>query len=288
MAFFTLRNVNKSFGSFQALKEVSFSAEKGEVVSIIGSSGSGKTTLLRCINFLESVDSGEFCLDGQRMFSGPIDKLTEDEKRAKRLSIGLVFQSFNLFPHYSILKNVTLAPELLIRESLKRKGKKHDNQKIYNGIVEYYFQGVEVDEKKIGEIIQKKGEELLTKVGLESKINAYPHQLSGGQQQRAAIARAIALNPSLLCFDEPTSALDPELTGEVLRVIKALKSEDRAMLIVTHEMNFAKNISDKVVFMSQGEIVEAGTPQEIFENPKTTALKNFLSTVNQKEGNEYV
>ena len=288
MAFFTLRNVNKSFGSFQALNDVTFSAEKGEVVSIIGSSGSGKTTLLRCINFLESVDSGEFFLDGETMFSGPIDKLTEDEKRAKRLSIGLVFQSFNLFPHYSILRNVTLAPELLIRESLKRKGKKKDRPKIYDGIVEYYFQGVGVDEKKINEIIQKKGTELLTKVGLESKINAYPHQLSGGQQQRAAIARAIALNPSLLCFDEPTSALDPELTGEVLRVIKALKSKDRAMIIVTHEMEFAKSVSDKVVFMSQGEIVEAGTPQEIFEDPKTTALKNFLSATKKKEGDEDV
>ena len=213
MAFLTIKNVNKTFGSVEALKNVGFSIEKGEVVSIIGSSGSGKTTLLRCINFLESVDEGSFYLDGEEMFSGPIDKLTENEKRAKRLSIGLVFQSFNLFPHYSILKNVMLAPELLIKESIKNKGKKNNNQKIYDGIIKYYF-GDEITESKINEVIQNKCKEILTKVGLESKIDSYPHQLSGGQQQRAAIARAIALNPCLLCFDEPTSALDPELTGE--------------------------------------------------------------------------
>ena len=284
MAFLTIKDVNKTFGSVEALKNVGFSIEKGEVVSVIGSSGSGKTTLLRCINFLESVDEGSFYLDGEEMFSGPIDKLTENEKRAKRLSIGLVFQSFNLFPHYSILKNVTLAPELLIKESIKNKGKKNNNQKIYDGIIKYYF-GDEITESKINEVIQNKCKEILTKVGLESKIDSYPHQLSGGQQQRAAIARAIALNPCLLCFDEPTSALDPELTGEVLKVIKSLKSDERAMIIVTHEMNFAKNVSDKVIFMSQGEIVEAGTPQEIFDNPKTQTLKNFLSAVNEKDGN---
>ena len=278
MAFLTIKNVNKTFGSVEALKNVGFSIEKGEVVSIIGSSGSGKTTLLRCINFLESVDEGSFYLDGEEMFSGPIDKLTENEKRAKRLSIGLVFQSFNLFPHYSILKNVMLAPELLIKESIKNKGKKNNNQKIYDGIIKYYF-GDEITESKINEVIQNKCKEILTKVGLESKIDSYPHQLSGGQQQRAAIARAIALNPCLLCFDEPTSALDPELTGEVLKVIRSLKSSDSTMIVVTHEMGFAREVADRIIFMADGCIVEEGKPADFFANPQTERAAQFLKCV---------
>ena len=284
MAFLEIRGVNKCFGDLSVLKNVSLSINKGEVVSIIGSSGSGKTTLLRCLNMLESVDNGDFLIDGEVMFSGSIAKMKEDEKRKKQLKVGLVFQSFNLFPHYSVLQNVCLAPELLIKESLSPKVQKSGNSDLYKGIVEFYF-GKETPKVETCKTnIQLKGKELLTKVGLESKIDSYPHQLSGGQQQRVAIARALALNPSLLCFDEPTSALDPELTGEVLKVIRSLKNKDRTMIIVTHEMAFAKNVSDKVVFMADGVIEEAGTPQEIFDNPKSQKLKNFLSTITNGDG----
>jgi len=275
---------NKSFGSLQVLKDVSFSLNKGEVLSIIGSSGSGKTTLLRCINFLESVDTGTFELDGETMFDGSIKDLSDGQKREKRLSIGLVFQNFNLFPHYSILKNITLAPELLLKESIKNKNKSSVVSKNYRENKEYYFGNEEISEKEIRRVVEEKGIELLKKVGLENKVDYYPHQLSGGQQQRAAIARALALNPELLCFDEPTSALDPELTGEVLRVIKSLKDDERTMLIVTHEMGFAKNVSDKVLFMADGKVEEFGTPEEIFDNPQSEKLQNFLSVVENKDG----
>lgn len=285
MAYLDIKNISKSFGNLNVLKDVSFSLEKGEVLSIIGSSGSGKTTLLRCINFLESVDDGVFELDGEVMFDGPISKLTEDQKREKRLSIGLVFQSFNLFPHYSIIENITLAPELLICESVKNKSKQTTISKNYKENNEYYFGDNPVIEKEIKRVVKEKGMEILKKVGLESKADSYPHQLSGGQQQRAAIARALALNPELLCFDEPTSALDPELTGEVLRVIKSLKGDDRTMVIVTHEMGFAKGVSDKVLFMADGIVEEFGTPEEIFDNPKSEKLKSFLAVIKDKDGN---
>lgn len=284
MAFLEIIGLNKCFGDLSVLKDVNLTVNKGEVVSIIGSSGSGKTTLLRCLNLLESVDHGDFLLDGEVMFSGSIAKISEAEKRKKQLKTGLVFQTFNLFPHYSVLQNVCLTPELLIKESLSKKAQKRGNAEIYKGVTEFYFGSTQPtkDDYKIN--IREKGKELLTNVGLYSKINAYPHQLSGGQQQRVAIARALALNPALLCFDEPTSALDPELTGEVLKVIRSLKSKDRTMIIVTHEMSFAKSISDKVVFMADGIIEEMGTPSEIFDNPKSQKLKNFLSAITNENG----
>ena len=280
MAFLEIKGVHKSFGDLAVLKDVNLTINKGEVISIIGSSGSGKTTLLRCLNLLEYADNGEFFLDGEVMFSGDINKLSEEEKRRKQLKIGLVFQSFNLFPQYTALQNVCLTPELLIKESQTKKARKKGNAEIYKSITEFYTS----DAENYKANIQAKGKELLTKVGLESKINSYPHQLSGGQQQRVAIARALALNPVLLCFDEPTSALDPELTGEVLRVIRSLKNNDRTMIIVTHEMAFAKNVSDKVVFMADGVIEEMGTPEEIFDHPKSEKLQHFLSTITDENG----
>ena len=284
MAFLEIIGLNKCFGDLSVLKDVNLTISKGEVVSIIGSSGSGKTTLLRCLNLLESVDQGEFLLDGEVMFSGSIAKTSENEKRKKQLKTGLVFQTFNLFPHYSVLQNVCLTPELLIKESFSKKAQKRWNAEIYNGVIEFYFGSTQPTKDNYKINIITKAKELLTNVGLDSKINAYPHQLSGGQQQRVAIARALALNPALLCFDEPTSALDPELTGEVLKVIRSLKSKDRTMIIVTHEMSFAKSISDKVVFMADGVIEEIGTPSEIFDNPKSQKLKNFLSAITDENG----
>ena len=281
MAFLEIKEINKSFGELSVLKDVNLEISKGEVVSVIGSSGSGKTTLLRCLNFLESVDSGEFILNGEVMFSGNIKSLSEQERRKKQLNIGLVFQSFNLFPHYSVLQNVCMTPELLIRESLSKKAKRVGSTEMYRGVTEFYLGDDTKSAENYKENIQLKCKELLTKVGLESKIYSYPYQLSGGQQQRVAIARALALNPALLCFDEPTSALDPELTGEVLRVIRSLKNNDRTMIIVTHEMGFARNVSDKVVFMADGIIEEIGTPDEIFDAPKSPKLKSFLSTINE-------
>ena len=284
MAFLEIKGVHKSFGDLAVLKDVNLTINKGEVISIIGSSGSGKTTLLRCLNLLEYADNGEFLLDGEVMFSGDINKLSEEEKRRKQLKIGLVFQSFNLFPQYTALQNVCLTPEILIKESSSKKAQKNDNAEIYKSITEFYTSDSTPTKENYKANIQAKGKELLTKVGLESKINSYPYQLSGGQQQRVAIARALALNPVLLCFDEPTSALDPELTGEVLRVIRSLKNNDRTMIIVTHEMAFAKNVSDKVVFMADGVIEEMGTPEEIFDHPKSEKLQHFLSTITDENG----
>lgn len=247
MALLEVKNISKSFGKLKILKDISFSVEKGEVLVIIGSSGSGKTTLLRCLNFLETPEVGQIIVDSKTLFdSNNTKKLTDAQIRENRLHFGLVFQNFNLFPQYNVLSNVTLAPMLLKRE----------------------------DEKTI----TQKAETLIAKVGLSDKKEAYPCQLSGGQQQRVAIARALALNPHVLCFDEPTSALDPELTGEVLRVIKGLKSKDNTMIVVTHEMEFAKNVADKVIFMADGIIEEMGTPQEVFENPKSEKTKAFLSS----------
>ena len=245
MPILEVKNIQKSFGKTEVLKGLSFSLDKGEVLSIIGSSGSGKTTLLRCINFLEIADEGEIYVNGKRIFDGNSAKhLTDAEIRDNRLHFGLVFQSFNLFPQYNVLQNITLAPSLLKR-------------------------GTE-------EEIKAKALALIERVGLSDKINNYPCELSGGQQQRVAIARALALEPDILCFDEPTSALDPELTGEVLRVIKDLKSADSTMIVVTHEMEFARNVSDKVIFMADGIIEEIGTPDEIFLNPKSQKTRSFL------------
>ena len=253
MSILQVENIKKSFGNVEVLKDISFSLKKGEVLSIIGSSGSGKTTLLRCLNFLEFAENGKIVVDNELLVDFALhDKQNDASLRQKRLNFGLVFQSFNLFPQYSILKNLTLAVELL--EGVKKK-----------------------DKEKIREINQR-ALELLKRVGLEDKVDAYPCQLSGGQQQRVAIARALMLSPKILCFDEPTSALDPELTGEVLRVIRELRDGNTTMIIVTHEMNFAKNVSDKVIFMADGIIEEEGSPTELFENPKSERLKEFLSS----------
>lgn len=259
MAFLEIKDLNKTFkDGFKVLKDIGFSLEKGEVLSIIGSSGSGKTTLLRCLNFLTTPDTGTYSLDGEVIYDATV-KYTDEEFRQKRLHFGMVFQNFNLFPQYTALKNVTLALELQMIEKQKAQGIKKPNK---------------------GEIAEKAKEiglALLSQVGLSDKTGNYPCELSGGQQQRVAIARALALSPDILCFDEPTSALDPELTGEVLKTIKELKSSDRTMIIVTHEMNFARHVSDKVIFMSDGRIVEAGTPEDIFEKPQNELTRAFLA-----------
>lgn len=254
MAFLEVNGIQKSFGKTEVLKNVGFSMEKGEVLAIIGSSGSGKTTLLRCLNFLERPDSGCFSVDGEELFNAQT-VYSDAEKREKRLRFGLVFQQFNLFPQYTVLKNVSLASELLETD-----GKKLPKD----------------EKKRIFKDIEDKSLELLKAVGLAEKAHDYPCNLSGGQQQRVAIARALALSPEILCFDEPTSALDPELTGEVLRVIRELKSSDRTMIVVTHEMNFARGVADKVIFMADGIIEEEGTPDEVFGNPKSLRTKAFL------------
>ena len=245
MSWLEVKNIYKSFGKTEVLKGIDFSLEKGEVVALIGSSGSGKTTLLRCLNFLETPDKGTISVKDEVLYDGDVNaKINDEQIRQNRLHFGLVFQNFNLFPQYTVLKNITLAPTLL---------KKGTEEEINNNALE-----------------------LIKSVGLEAKVNSYPCELSGGQQQRVAIARALALSPDVLCFDEPTSALDPELTGEVLRVIKELKNGENTMVIVTHEMNFAKNVSDKVIFMADGVIEEMGPPEEIFDNPKSQRLKEFL------------
>ncbi len=251
MAILEIENIKKSFGKTEVLKGVGFSLQKGEVISIIGSSGSGKTTLLRCINFLETPNSGTIKVNDEVIFDGEsAKKLTDEQIRNNRLHFGLVFQSFNLFPQYNVLDNITLAPTLL--------------------------------KKDTPEEIENTALSLIERVGLSDKIKSYPCELSGGQQQRVAIARALALNPDILCFDEPTSALDPELTGEVLRVIKGLKETGSTMIVVTHEMEFAKNVSDKIIFMADGVIEEMGTPTEIFENPKSEKTKRFLQNSLEK------
>ena len=282
MAFLEIKNFNKTFGDkVVALKDVNFSLEKGKVLSIIGHSGSGKTTLLRTINFLTELDSGEMVLDGETLINTPsTQKITEKELREKRLNFGLVFQSFNLFPQYNVLDNVTLAPNMLLLDDIKEYKRSLKAEKV--PFIERKAK-VKAFVKEKKEQIEKDGLEIIEKVGLLDKIKSYPCELSGGQCQRVAIARALALNPKILCFDEPTSALDPELTGEVLKVIKSLKQKDRTMIIVTHEMSFAKNVSDKVIFMADGEIVEQGKPKDLFENPKTEQLKMFLSSANNKD-----
>ena len=246
MAVLEVKNIKKSFDGMDVLKDVSFSLEKGQVLAIIGSSGSGKTTLLRCLNFLETADEGEILVNG-KVLTG--SHLTEEQIRKNRLHFGLVFQNFNLFPQYTVLQNITLAPTLL--------------------------------KQGAPEEIQKKALNLLEKVGLTQKKDAYPCQLSGGQQQRVAIARALALNPQVLCFDEPTSALDPELTGEVLRVIRGLKDKDTTMIVVTHEMDFARSVADVVIYMADGVIEEMGTPEEVFEHPVSEKTRHFIQGTQQ-------
>ena len=281
MAFLEIKNFNKTFGDkVVALKDVNLSLEKGKVLSIIGHSGSGKTTLLRSINFLSELDSGEMILDGETLIDSTTENVSEKELRKKRLNFGLVFQSFNLFPQYNVLDNVTLAPNMLLLDDIK-----DYKESLKSNKVPFFERKAKVKAfiKERKAKIEKEGLDILEKVGLLDKIKSYPCELSGGQCQRVAIARALALNPKVLCFDEPTSALDPELTGEVLKVIKSLKQKDRTMIIVTHEMSFAKNVSDKVIFMADGEICEEGKPSDLFNNPKTEKLKIFLKGANNKD-----
>ncbi len=247
-----VKDLRKRFGEAQVLKGIDLTLQKGEVLSIIGSSGGGKTTLLRCLNFLEKANSGEIVVNGKTVYSAKEGEKPEISPEAQ-LSMGLVFQQFNLFPQYSVIENLMLAPKL----RAKRKTTKGERESVSE--------------------IRTRAERLLETVGLSEKANAYPCELSGGQQQRVAIARALMLSPDIHCFDEPTSALDPELTGEVLRVIRSLKDSERTMIIVTHEMEFARNVSDRVIFIADGVIEEEGTPAEIFDSPKSEKTKAFLS-----------
>lgn len=279
-SYLQIKNFYKNFGETEVLKGINLDIEKGQVVSIIGSSGSGKTTLLRCINFLETPDVGVMTIEGKTLLDR-FEKEDNSSLREKRLNFGLVFQSFNLFPQYSVFKNITLAPNLLLKEEIKELKKKLKQEERVRRSERKVKLAKFKERRKIE--IEIEGEKLLEKVGLTEKKNSYPCELSGGQQQRVAIARALALKPKILCFDEPTSALDPELTGEVLKVIRSLKDEGRTMIIVTHEMEFAKRVSDKVVYMANGIIEEEGTPEQIFENPKSEKLKNFLYNINNKE-----
>ncbi len=261
MAVLEVKKIEKQFDDLAVLKGIDFSLDQGEAIAIIGSSGSGKTTLLRCLNFLEKPDRGQIIVKDELIFDAE-DAQTqrESEVRKKRLHFGLVFQNFNLFPQYSALKNVTIAAELLARENKDFKQNR----------------------KAILDEIKQKGQALLAKVGLSERMDYFPHQLSGGQQQRVAIARALALEPDILCFDEPTSALDPELTGEVLKVIRSLAESHTTMVIVTHEMAFARDVADRVIFMDEGVIVEQGPPQEVFGHPKEERTRQFLARY--KEG----
>jgi polar amino acid transport system ATP-binding protein len=263
MAYLQVENIYKDFSDTKVLKGVSFEMEKGEVVSIIGSSGNGKTTLLRCLNNLETPDSGTITVDGKVVFPLPVDEKGKTIKTNSGLTFGMVFQNFNLFPQYNALQNITLALNVQSENDLKAQGLKFFERKKAM--------------KALRAENDKKAVMLLTRVGLADKMKNYPCELSGGQQQRVAIARALALSPDILCFDEPTSALDPELTGEVLKVIKRLSDEDRTMIIVTHEMDFAKGVSDKIIFMADGVIEEMGTPSEIFDNPKSEKTKAFFA-----------
>ena len=260
MSILEVSHIEKHFGNTSVLKDVSFSMEEGNTLAIIGSSGSGKTTLLRCLNFLEKPNKGTISVKGEVLYDAANAKSEkESELRRKRLHFGMVFQSFNLFPQYTALENVMLAERLLAEEQPDFKKNKKE---IYTKIEEH-------------------GKELLDRMGLRERMDHYPHQLSGGQQQRVAIARALALKPDILCFDEPTSALDPELTGEVLKVIKSLAQQKTTMIIVTHEMAFARDVADHVIFMDEGVIVEQGEPHQVIENPKEERTKQFLSRYSQ-------
>ncbi len=256
MSILQVQNIQKHFGNVNVLHNISFELEKGQTLAIIGSSGSGKTTLLRCLNFLETPDEGRICVAGETLFDAK-DPAAQKEKeiRRKRLHFGMVFQSFHLFPQYTALENVMLAPELLAKEEKDFKSRK----------------------KEILQDIRSRAEDLLRQMGLEDRASHYPHELSGGQQQRVAIARALAMNPDIMCFDEPTSALDPELTGEVLKVIRGLSQAKTTMIIVTHEMAFARDVADRVIFMDNGVVVEQGEAREVIDHPKEERTKRFLA-----------
>ena len=256
MAILDVQHIEKHFGATRVLEDISFQMEQGQALAIIGSSGSGKTTLLRCLNFLETPNKGRIIVNGETLFDAadPATK-KEVEVRKKRLPFGLVFQSFTLFPQYTALENVTLASELLAKERPDFKERK----------------------KEILEDIHVQGKALLERMGLGDRAGHYPHQLSGGQQQRVAIARALALKPDILCFDEPTSALDPEFTGEVLKVIRELADQQTTMIIVTHEMAFARDVADQVIFMDGGVIVEQGDARQVIDNPREERTRQFLS-----------
>ena len=260
MAILEVKNIEKHFGEISVLNNVSFSLEEGSALAIIGASGSGKTTLLRCLNFLERPDGGSITVRGESLFDASAPEADwEKNLRRKRLHFGMVFQSFNLFPQYTALENVTLAEKLLAQERPDFKQRK----------------------KEIYEEIDRHGLELLARMGLSERKEHYPHQLSGGQQQRVAIARALALKPDILCFDEPTSALDPELTGEVLKVIRGLADQKTTMIIVTHEMAFARDVADQIIFMDEGVIVEQGAPRDVIDHPREERTKQFLARYTQ-------
>lgn len=265
MSLLNVENIRKSYGKTEVLKDISFSLKKGEVLAIIGSSGSGKTTLLRCLNFLETPGNGKISVNDKVLFdSNDSSAKSDSEIRKRRLHFGLVFQSFNLFPQYTVIENIMLAPKLAAKEQIKQTGE-------YMGAKSY---------KEALEIIKSNAKSLLERVGLSEKSESYPCNLSGGQQQRVAIARALALNPDVLCFDEPTSALDPELTGEVLNVIRSLKTSDSTMIVVTHEIEFARAVADKIIFMADGVIAEEGTPEQVINNPQNPRTQAFLSRFN--------
>ena len=251
MAILEVKNLSKTFGDLKVLKDISFNVEQGQVVAIIGPSGSGKSTLLRCINQLERADGGEITVSGMKMLSTEKGKTVYASKktlREIRLRIGLVFQNFNLFPHMSVMQNIIEAPVHVLKKTKKE--------------------------------AMETARALLKKMGLETKEKSYPCKLSGGQQQRVSIARALALNPEILFFDEPTSALDPELTGEILKVIKELAEDKMTMVIVTHEMAFAREVANHVIFMDGGYIVEEGSPEELFGNTRNERTKQFLQRYN--------
>ena len=265
MSLLNVENIRKSYGKTEVLKDISFSLKKGEVLAIIGSSGSGKTTLLRCLNFLETPGNGKISVNDKVLFdSNDSSAKSDSEIRKRRLHFGLVFQSFNLFPQYTVIENIMLAPKLAAKEQIKQTGE-------YMGAKSY---------KEALEIIKSNAKSLLERVGLSEKSESYPCNLSGGQQQRVAIARALALNPDVLCVDEPTSALDPELTGEVLNVIRSLKTSDSTMIVVTHEIEFARDVADKIIFMADGVIAEEGTPEQVINNPQNPRTQAFLSRFN--------
>ena len=254
MAILDVQHIEKHFGGTQVLRDISFSLEEGQALSIIGSSGSGKTTLLRCLNFLETPDKGVISVRGETLYNADDPRRpSEAEIRQRRLHFGLVFQSFNLFPQYTALQNVTLARELMAKENRESR-----------------------------DTILAEGRELLVRMGLSDRAEHYPHQLSGGQQQRVAIARALAMKPDILCFDEPTSALDPELTGAVLKVIRSLAEQKTTMIIVTHEMAFARDVADQVIFMDGGVIVEQGPAREVIDHPREERTQHFLSRFAQQ------
>ena len=265
MSLLNVENIRKSYGKTEVLKDSGFSLGKGEVLAIIGSSGSGKTTLLRCLNFLETPSNGKISVNDNVLFdSNDSSAKSDSEIRKRRLHFGLELQSFNLFPQYTVTENIMLAPKLAAKEQIKQTGE-------YMGAKSY---------KEAHEIIKSNAKSLLERVGLSEKSESYPCNLSGAQHQLVAIARALALNPDVLCFDEPTSALNPELTGEVLNVIRSLKTSDSTMIVVTHEIEFARDVADKIIFMADGVIAEEGTPEQVINNPQNPRTQAFLSRFN--------